>query len=187
MFLIQKPGFILSLPCKLLFPGGMKERYEYSIEACKRKLSQQSSVHGSNLNEPIFAGWIESFNPRYPSRVCFVLEVTHPISAHPSKGHESEVDMTWLNDYDCKGHAWLTYDQIDSTQCSNDITKMLAVAYKWSKNYGVDMGLPSFLGDEVISIVQPDDTREAFHTALILRDWGTFFKYDVVQSDARRS
>jgi ADP-ribose pyrophosphatase YjhB (NUDIX family) len=185
-FLVQKRGPHASFPSKLFFPGGAKERYEYTIEACKRELSEEASMHDINIDYLEFAGWIESFDPRYPSRVCYMLEMPYPVSVHPSKSHESEVDMTWLSNYGCKGHAWLTYDQIDITQYSNDMTKMLAVAYKWSKYCGVDLGLPSFLGDRVIGTVHPDNTCEAFDTADI-KGWDSFEQYDVVQSDARTS
>jgi ADP-ribose pyrophosphatase YjhB (NUDIX family) len=166
-------------------PGGGKKKHEYTIEACKRELSEEASIHVDIDLE--FAGWIQSDNPRYPNRVCYMLELKQPVPAYPMTRHESEIDMTWLNDYDCQGHAWLTYDQVDRTQYSNDMTRMFAVAYKWSRNFdGVDLGVPAFLGDEIIHIVHSDHTKEEFRTKDI-QDWDSFEQFDTVQPVARKS
>jgi hypothetical protein len=110
-----------------------------------------------------------------------MLELKAPVSAYSSSSyHRGEVDMTWINDYNCVGHAWLTYDQTDRKEYSNDMTKILAVAYKWSKLFtGMNMGLPSFLDNERIDIEHPDGSEEAFYTSAIQSEWDSYEPFDV--------
>ena len=143
-FLVQKRGPIVTYTNCLFVPGGRAGPTEPSRLACKRELWEETSIDVEpELLE--FAGWIHPGDVKYPVRAFYMIELPNRISVQPQSGFKTEVAIAWGLVQGNKGHKWMTYHELTQAPevWSRDMTRVMAVAYKWGIDHGRDFGIDS--------------------------------------------